>query len=60
MSIYTDRRNFMEEKIRIVFRVIGKLTQTKGAIMLLQYETPSVLYAVVFTKEATFYIFVCW
>jgi len=40
MSIYTGRRksisrSFIEEKIRIVFRVIGKPTQSKEAIMLL-------------------------
>jgi hypothetical protein len=40
MSIYTGRRKSgsrsgIEEKVQLVFRVIGKLTQSKEAIMFL-------------------------
>jgi len=40
MSVYTgwrksDSGSCIEEKIRLVFRVIGKLTQSKEAIILL-------------------------
>jgi hypothetical protein len=65
ISIYTGRRkggsrSCIEEKIRLVFRVIGKLTQSKEALVIRNFCTlnsPSVLYSVIFAREASFFIF---